>query len=467
MAARRLINCFTSFVTRALAHTHTHTIATAAQASAQENTCLTERQTARIFRATELRVLTMNDDDDNDDDARRLQAYQSERAGCGRAPSRMALQTEVPPLPPTRPLLRKKINFAPTYSGATAFQHQCNQHGRFTAPDGQGLVYTGASTMVDQAVTQSPPNDVRKLDPFNRGSKDTSRSSPSNSSEGGVAAHQLPLLSVQGAEEQNMHEKYEMSTTPNAGTQSSTPHVPGLFSIRRAVGLSRTNLPFPARKRLFSWLVEHLREPYPSEEEKMMLAMETGLSRTTVNNWFINARRRYVKPLMQGRLVLQSGVFKTVSGESATNKSSSSPPHPPASSTSASFQSTDNGGGQFASQHQFSSASRMNLHQEGIFSPPQHLGGVTNSTALSAMAAAAVAFAGGPRSFVENGGDVKHSNPRPTHLPWQTVQGIDLGSSKRCRRTSDLSTSVDAASRYAQKSTVHEKPPIKGEVSCE
>ncbi|TGZ71751.1 hypothetical protein CRM22_002459 [Opisthorchis felineus] len=99
----------------------------------------------------------------------------------------------------------------------------------------------------------------------------------------------------------------------------------GLFSIRRAVGLSRTNLPFPARKRLFGWLVDHLREPYPSEEEKMMLAMETGLSRTTVNNWFINARRRYVKPLMQGRLVLQSGVFKTVSSESCTPISPSSP----------------------------------------------------------------------------------------------------------------------------------------------
>ncbi|KAL3319819.1 hypothetical protein Ciccas_001501 [Cichlidogyrus casuarinus] len=93
----------------------------------------------------------------------------------------------------------------------------------------------------------------------------------------------------------------------------------GLFNIRRSVGLSRTNLPFPARKRLFGWLVDHLREPYPSEEEKLMLAMETGLSRTTVNNWFINARRRYVKPLMQGRLVVQSGVFKTVGqGEAAS-----------------------------------------------------------------------------------------------------------------------------------------------------
>ncbi|TPP67837.1 Homeobox protein meis protein [Fasciola gigantica] len=112
------------------------------------------------------------------------------------------------------------------------------------------------------------------------------------------------------------------TSTSNSGTGVGPG---GLFSIRRAVGLSRTNLPFPARKRLFGWLVDHLREPYPSEEEKMMLAMETGLSRTTVNNWFINARRRYVKPLMQGRLVLQSGVFKTVSSESCTPMSPPSP----------------------------------------------------------------------------------------------------------------------------------------------
>ncbi|CAH8839400.1 unnamed protein product [Trichobilharzia szidati] len=109
------------------------------------------------------------------------------------------------------------------------------------------------------------------------------------------------------------------STSPNGGGGGVGSGA--LFSIRRAVGLSRTNLPFPARKRLFGWLVDHLREPYPSEEEKMMLAMETGLSRTTVNNWFINARRRYVKPLMQGRLVLQSGVFKTVSNDNCSSSS--------------------------------------------------------------------------------------------------------------------------------------------------
>uniref|UniRef100_A0A0V0J7E7 Putative homeobox protein Meis3-like 1 n=1 Tax=Schistocephalus solidus TaxID=70667 RepID=A0A0V0J7E7_SCHSO len=172
--------------------------------------------------------------------------------------------------------------------------------------------------------------------------RQTCHSSPSGSSEGGGGAPGGVVS--QNSDERNpglaaaesMYEggtyRCRSSTPPATGAMAS---VPGLFSIRRAVGLSRTNLPFPARKRLFSWLVEHLREPYPSEEEKMMLAMETGLSRTTVNNWFINARRRYVKPLMQGRLVLQSGVFKTVSnenpnsgtgtGNSANNSNTKSP----------------------------------------------------------------------------------------------------------------------------------------------
>lgn len=85
-----------------------------------------------------------------------------------------------------------------------------------------------------------------------------------------------------------------------------------IYSMKRVVGLSRTNLPFQARKILFGWLTSHLREPYPSEEEKIRLANETGLSRTTVNNWFINARRRYVKPLLQGKLGMTSGVLKSM-----------------------------------------------------------------------------------------------------------------------------------------------------------
>ena len=38
--------------------------------------------------------------------------------------------------------------------------------------------------------------------------------------------------------------------------------------------------------------------PYPSEEQKKELAEQTGLTLSQVNNWFINARRRIVQPMI-------------------------------------------------------------------------------------------------------------------------------------------------------------------------
>ncbi|XP_065056417.1 homeobox protein homothorax-like isoform X2 [Rhopilema esculentum] len=47
-----------------------------------------------------------------------------------------------------------------------------------------------------------------------------------------------------------------------------------------------------------AWLFQHLTHPYPSEEQKRILANETGLTILQVNNWFINARRRIVQPMI-------------------------------------------------------------------------------------------------------------------------------------------------------------------------
>uniref|UniRef100_A0A3B1IHP3 Meis homeobox 2a n=1 Tax=Astyanax mexicanus TaxID=7994 RepID=A0A3B1IHP3_ASTMX len=67
-----------------------------------------------------------------------------------------------------------------------------------------------------------------------------------------------------------------------------------------------------------AWLFQHLTHPYPSEEQKKQLAQDTGLTILQVNNWFINARRRIVQPMidqsnraglqgMPGEFVPQSG----------------------------------------------------------------------------------------------------------------------------------------------------------------
>ncbi|XP_064603993.1 homeobox protein Meis1-like isoform X2 [Liolophura sinensis] len=47
-----------------------------------------------------------------------------------------------------------------------------------------------------------------------------------------------------------------------------------------------------------AWLFQHLTHPYPTEEQKKQLAQETGLTILQVNNWFINARRRIVQPMI-------------------------------------------------------------------------------------------------------------------------------------------------------------------------
>ncbi|XP_052203529.1 BEL1-like homeodomain protein 7 [Diospyros lotus] len=50
---------------------------------------------------------------------------------------------------------------------------------------------------------------------------------------------------------------------------------------------------------LRAWLFEHFLHPYPKDSEKIMLARQTGLSRSQVANWFINARVRLWKPMIE------------------------------------------------------------------------------------------------------------------------------------------------------------------------
>ncbi|XP_047310386.1 BEL1-like homeodomain protein 1 [Impatiens glandulifera] len=50
---------------------------------------------------------------------------------------------------------------------------------------------------------------------------------------------------------------------------------------------------------LRAWLFEHFLHPYPKDSDKQMLAKQTGLTRSQVSNWFINARVRLWKPMVE------------------------------------------------------------------------------------------------------------------------------------------------------------------------
>ncbi|CAL0331837.1 unnamed protein product [Lupinus luteus] len=64
---------------------------------------------------------------------------------------------------------------------------------------------------------------------------------------------------------------------------------------------------------LRAWLFEHFLHPYPSDADKHLLARQTGLSRNQVSNWFINARVRLWKPMVED---MYQQEFKEVEGGS-------------------------------------------------------------------------------------------------------------------------------------------------------
>ncbi|KAJ8753879.1 hypothetical protein K2173_000133 [Erythroxylum novogranatense] len=62
------------------------------------------------------------------------------------------------------------------------------------------------------------------------------------------------------------------------------------FIEHQPVWRPQRGLPERAVTVLRAWLFEHFLHPYLTDTDKLMLAKQTGLSRSQVSNWFINAR---------------------------------------------------------------------------------------------------------------------------------------------------------------------------------
>lgn len=81
-------------------------------------------------------------------------------------------------------------------------------------------------------------------------------------------------------------------TTTSTTATSITPN--GKTNKRR-----RGNLPKAVTAILRDWLSDHKKHPYPTEDEKDYLANRTGLTLNQISNWFINARRRILQPMLE------------------------------------------------------------------------------------------------------------------------------------------------------------------------
>ncbi|KAL0911772.1 hypothetical protein M5K25_019934 [Dendrobium thyrsiflorum] len=98
-------------------------------------------------------------------------------------------------------------------------------------------------------------------------------------------------------------------------------------------------LPERAIAVLRAWLFEHFLHPYPTDVDKQMLAKQAGLTRNQVSNWFINARVRLWKPMVEEihnleMRQLQKTVVHNNKNQIAQNKQASKPSSSTATSSS-------------------------------------------------------------------------------------------------------------------------------------
>ncbi|KAI9481638.1 MAG: hypothetical protein EXX96DRAFT_220096 [Benjaminiella poitrasii] len=102
---------------------------------------------------------------------------------------------------------------------------------------------------------------------------------------------EYPLLSSSPPQRQSRSKSTRSIIQPIA---SNHPHDTTATKKRR-----RGNLPKDVTEFLRKWLIQHKKHPYPAEKEKADLARHTGLTVNQISNWFINARRRILQPMLE------------------------------------------------------------------------------------------------------------------------------------------------------------------------
>ncbi|KAI3692594.1 hypothetical protein L6452_32413 [Arctium lappa] len=65
---------------------------------------------------------------------------------------------------------------------------------------------------------------------------------------------------------------------------------------------------------LREWIFQNFLHPYPKDSDKQLLAVKSGLTRSQVSNWFINARVRLWKPMIE-EMYLETKTMRTGTDE--------------------------------------------------------------------------------------------------------------------------------------------------------
>ncbi|KAJ9537396.1 hypothetical protein OSB04_030129 [Centaurea solstitialis] len=68
---------------------------------------------------------------------------------------------------------------------------------------------------------------------------------------------------------------------------------------------------------LREWIFQNFLHPYPKDSEKQLLAYKSGLTKSQVSNWFINARVRLWKPMVE-KMYLEMQMMRIAGGDEET-----------------------------------------------------------------------------------------------------------------------------------------------------
>ncbi|XP_057531854.1 BEL1-like homeodomain protein 3 [Amaranthus tricolor] len=150
------------------------------------------------------------------------------------------------------------------------------------------------------------------------------------------------------------------------------------FGMMRHAWRPQRGLPESAVTILRAWLFEHFLHPYPKDSEKIMLARQTGLTRSQVANWFINARVRLWKPMVEE-------MYKEEFGEADILNSRSSPENTPKLTREKSWGSEDRREDMQESSTSIAHDSKINMNQGigGLGSNDNNHGFYSNNASLS------------------------------------------------------------------------------------
>ncbi|MBA0757690.1 hypothetical protein Gotri_020766 [Gossypium trilobum] len=140
----------------------------------------------------------------------------------------------------------------------------------------------------------------------------------------------------------------------------------GMIQHNNNVWRPQRGLPERAVSVLRAWLFEHFLHPYPKDSDKHMLAKQTGLTRNQVSNWFINARVRLWKPMVEEMYLEEMKEHERKGGEENINKSEQKESGSTSSKSNAQQQEMN-----ASPTHQISNSTISTSPMEGSLMPPQ------------------------------------------------------------------------------------------------